>query len=100
MSLVPLVNSLARQAEHPGTVLAVTPSSLAAAAGLHAGDIVLSINGHPLRDPIDYRFYSSEDRLLLQIQSAGSVRTLRVRKHPDADLGIVLPELTLDDISV
>ena len=99
MSLVPLVNSFARQSEHPGTVLAVTPSSLADAAGLHAGDIVLSINGHPLRDPIDYRFYSSDDRLLLQIQSAGSVRTLRVRKHPDADLGIVLPELTLEDIS-
>ncbi len=99
MSLVPLVNSLARRAEHPGTILAVSSNSLAAEAGLLVGDVVLSINGHPLRDPIDYRFYSSEDRLVLRIRREGALQDVRLRKHPDVDLGIELPELTLEDIS-
>ncbi len=99
MSLVPLVDPRTVRVEHPGTVLAVVPNSLAQEAGIRAGDILLSINGHPLRDPIDYRFYGAEDRLLLQVQRAGDVRAVRMRKHPDADLGLQLPELTLEDIS-
>jgi putative radical SAM enzyme (TIGR03279 family) len=98
MSLVPMVDTRAERVGHPGTVLAVAQNSLAAGAGLRVGDIVLSINGHPLRDPIDYRFYVSDDRLSLQIQRDGAVNAVRLRKHPDDDLGIVLPELTLEDI--
>jgi putative radical SAM enzyme (TIGR03279 family) len=99
MSFVPVVNPGARQAGHPGTVLDVLPGSLAEKANIAAGDVVLSINGHPLRDPIDYRFYIAEDRVILNLRRGDQAHAVRLRKHPDQDLGLVLPELTLEDIS-
>ncbi|MGH2344153.1 MAG: DUF512 domain-containing protein, partial [Chloroflexota bacterium] len=99
MSFVPVVNPGAKRSGHPGTVLDVLPGSLAEKANIAAGDVVLSINGHPLRDPIDYRFYIAEDRVLLNLQRGDGAHSVRLRKHPDQDLGLVLPELTLEDIS-
>ncbi|HVC83341.1 MAG TPA: PDZ domain-containing protein, partial [Chloroflexota bacterium] len=99
MSFVPVVNPRARRAGHPGTVLDVLPGSLAEQAKIVAGDVVLTINGHPLRDPIDYRFYAAEDRVVLGLRRGEAARSVRLRKHPDEDLGLVLPELTLEDIS-
>lgn len=99
MSFVPVVNPRAQRAGHPGTVLDVLPGSLAEQAKIVAGDVVFSINGHPLRDPIDYRFYAAEDKVILDLRRGDLARSVRVRKHPDEDLGIVLPELTLEDIS-
>src|SRR5216684_4170888 len=99
MSLVPVYNPNARRTDHPGTILGVEPGSLAAGVHIRPGDILLSFNGHPLRDPIDYRFYSSDDRLILQVRSGDEIRQVRVRKHPDVDLGLTLPELTLEDIT-
>ncbi|HWE64245.1 MAG TPA: DUF512 domain-containing protein [Chloroflexota bacterium] len=99
MSLVPVVNPNAERAGHPGTVLDVVPGSAAARLRMRRGDILLAINGHALRDPIDYRFYGSDDRLVLTVRRDAIEKTLRVRKSPDEDLGVVLPELTLEDIA-
>jgi putative radical SAM enzyme (TIGR03279 family) len=99
MSFVPVVNPRAKRAGHPGTVLDVLPGSLAEKASIAAGDVVLSINGHALRDPIDYRFYMAEDRVVLNLRRGEQDHSVRLRKHPDQDLGLVLPELTLEDIS-
>src|SRR6185312_7946903 len=99
MSFVPVLNPHARRAGHPGTVLDVLPGSLAEKACIAAGDVLLSINGHALRDPIDYRFYTAEDRVVLNLRRGEHDRLVRLRKHPDEDLGVVLPDLTLEDIS-
>jgi putative radical SAM enzyme (TIGR03279 family) len=99
MSLVPVVNPHAVRAGHPGTVLDVVPGTAAARLRIRPGDIVLAINGHRLRDPIDYRFYASDDRLVVELRRDATVKTLRVRKEPDEDFGVVLPELTLEDIA-
>jgi len=54
-----------------------------------AGDELLRIDGHPIRDAIDYRFFSAEDRLELEIRSPnGKTKTIRLRKQPDQDLGL------------
>ena len=42
------------------TITDVLPKSRAARAGIRSGDILLSINGHEIRDVLDYRFYLSE----------------------------------------
>ena len=99
MALVPLVNPTAVHAGHPGTVLDVVPGSIAARARIRPGDVLLAINGHALRDPIDYRFYGSDERLVLTVRRHTLEKTLRVRKTADEDLGVVLPELTLEDIA-
>jgi len=51
-----------------GVVEAVEPGSPCARAGIRAGDVLLSVNGHKVRDVIDYQFLSAdEERLQLEI---------------------------------
>ncbi|MHB0866545.1 MAG: DUF512 domain-containing protein [Thermoleophilia bacterium] len=54
-----------------GLVGSVDQASPAAAAGLMAGDRILSIDGWALRDVIDYRFYLEPDGSELQVERDG-----------------------------
>ena len=84
-------------------IRAVTPHSLAMTHGLLPGERLLSINGHPLRDQIDYRFYQSDDAVDLEVGSAdegGPTRLVRVVKDPDEDLGVYFGDsVTFDGIT-
>src|SRR5437764_10251860 len=71
-------------------VAAVRPRTPAAAAGLRAGDRILAINGHALRDAIDFQFHGSDDRLALSVERAGATRALSLARRPGADLGVEL----------
>ncbi len=71
------------------TVTEVLPDSTAAEIGICRGDRIASINGKELRDPIDYRYLISEERLLLEIiKPNGEVWEAEVEKEPDDELGI------------
>jgi len=61
---------------------------LAGQLGLRPGDRLLAINGHPLRDLIDYRYYLTEDEVTLDLWREGKPLRLSLRKHPDDDLGL------------
>lgn len=99
MSLVPIYNAHARRAAHPGTILTVQPDSIAEVLGIRPGDLLVSINGHKLRDQIDYRFYGADESLSLRIARGDSEMLLHVEKEIDEDLGVEIPELGLEDIS-
>src|SRR5206468_8828323 len=71
-------------------VAAVRPRTPAAAAGLRAGDRILAINGHALRDAIDFQFHGSDDRLALSVDRAGATQALSLARRPGADLGVEL----------
>jgi putative radical SAM enzyme (TIGR03279 family) len=71
-------------------VAAVRPRTAGAAAGLAAGDRILTINGRGLRDAIDFQFYGAEDRLALTVERDGSRRTLAITRRPGGDLGLEL----------
>jgi putative radical SAM enzyme (TIGR03279 family) len=73
-------------------IAAVLPGSTAERAGIRAGDRLVSLNGHVLRDSIDYQFYSAEERLSVVIQRPGGARrTLKIVKRPDDTLGLSFP---------
>ena len=59
-------------------VAAVRARTPAAEAGLHAGDRILTVNGHAVRDAIDFQFHAAEERLALGVERAGASQTLRV----------------------
>jgi putative radical SAM enzyme (TIGR03279 family) len=73
------------------TVSVVRPDSTAENAGLMPGDRLLSINGHELRDSIDFQYFSSNRRLVMMVESPSrDVRRVTITKAPDDTLGIVL----------
>ncbi len=63
--------------------------SLAAKSGIHAGDIILSINGNRIQDFIDLQFYSSEAVLNFEIQGQmGDSRSILIERVDGKPLGI------------
>lgn len=62
------------------------------------GDELLSVNGHRLRDVIDYRFYSAEEELQLVIRRGGEVFTRRLRRGYGEDLGLDFQEVVFDGL--
>src|SRR5881296_1502954 len=77
-------------ADVTGVVVArIRPRTAAAAAGLTRGDRVLAINGHRLRDAIDFQFHAGEPELELRVERDGTLLTLPLERR-GADLGVEL----------
>ncbi|MBQ9964806.1 MAG: DUF512 domain-containing protein [Clostridia bacterium] len=75
----------------------VLPKSIAARKRIAAGDRLLSVNGHTIEDVLDYRFYLSEPRLSLSLQTVtGKTRTVRIRKAEDEDIGLEFETYLMD----
>src|SRR3989454_4700698 len=69
-------------------VAAVRARTAAATAGLAPGDRILAINGHALRDAIDFQFHGGDERLALTVERAGVRRALTLTRRPGAALGL------------
>lgn len=68
----------------------VAPGSIADELEVAAGDRLLAVNGQPLRDLIDYSYFTaSEEELLLEIEkSDGELWELEVQRHAGEPLGL------------
>jgi len=79
-------------------VVAVVPGSPAAAAGLLAGDELLSVNGEAVRDVIRYQLQSDEPRVELELRRGGLERVLVVDKGAGEPLGLGLASAVFDRV--
>ena len=66
----------------------VCPASVAAAHGILAGDKLISINNHPIRDVLDYRFYLYERVVALKCCRGEETYTVRIVKGEYDDIGL------------
>jgi putative radical SAM enzyme (TIGR03279 family) len=68
----------------------VTPGSIAAELEIAAGDHLLAVNGQPMRDLIDYSYYTaSEEELLLEIEKVdGEIWEMEVERSSSESLGL------------
>jgi putative radical SAM enzyme (TIGR03279 family) len=80
-------------------VAAVRPRTPAAAGGLRPGDRILTIDGRPLRDAIDFQFYGAGDRLALGVERDGVRRALRLTRRAATGLGVELEAPRAGDIA-
>src|SRR5690349_21522967 len=71
-----------------GWVREVVPESPADLAGIQPGDLLQTINDHPVRDLLDYQFYAAEEELLLGVERNGRARAVLIAKAPDDEMGI------------
>ena len=74
----------------------VSPGSPAQRAGVQVGETLLSINGHPIRDVLDYKFYGYDPKLKLELQAGDKARTLRLHKDVGEDLGLEFETYLMD----
>ena len=78
------------------TIIDAERGSRAERAGILAGDILLSINGHTIRDVLDYRFYLAEKEITLQIHRGAELLEFRIRKQMYDDIGLVFETPLMD----
>jgi len=75
----------------------VERNSLAFKAGLKAGDEILYINGHVINDVLDYRFYTADERLEIELVSQdGRPFEVKMRKDEYEDLGLDFETYLMD----
>ncbi len=78
-------------------VHSVDKGSLAARAGVCAGDTLVSLNGNSIMDVLDYRFYQNDIKIKIEyINSKGRVKRKTVKKAEDAELGLNFDTYLMD----
>ncbi len=75
-----------------GWVREVVPDSPADRAGLQPGDLIRTINGHLIRDLVDYRFYVADEELVIGFDRQQDQREAHVTKTIDENLGVLFGE--------
>lgn len=79
-------------------VVAVTPGSPAARAGIEPGDELLALNGEAPRDVIRYRVLADEAVVELDIRRGGLERAVRVVKQAGEPLGAEVQSALFDRV--
>lgn len=78
-------------------ILQVDEGSPAARAGLRAGQTLLEIDGAPVRDVLDYKFYSYGCSLSLSLlDEDGMKKTVRIQKREGEPLGLTFDHYLMD----
>ena len=77
-------------------IFSVDPGSPAARAGLKPGDRLVSVNGHEIRDVLDYRYYCESPRLVVEFDREGKRHVKRIRKEESEPLGLDFETYLMD----
>lgn len=73
----------------PIIIKSVEPDSAAMEAGIEPGDFLLSVNGQAITDIFDYRFLTTDSRLLVEVEkSNGECWEIDIEKDEYEDLGL------------
>lgn len=73
-------------------IQSVTPGSPAEQAGIRPDELIVSINGEPIRDEIDYQALTAGETIRAVISDGSAQRELRIRKDEWEPLGLCLDE--------
>lgn len=77
-------------------IVSVDPHSPAQKAGVRAGETLAAVNGHPIVDVLDYKFYTYDPVLELELTQDGHSRTLPVKKAEGEELGLNFETYMMD----
>lgn len=74
----------------------VEAGSLAQKAGIRAGDVLLRIDSHPIRDVLDYRFFLTEEKILLDLKRGEESFCVTIKKDRYDDIGLEFETFLMD----
>jgi len=74
----------------------VEKGSLAEKAGIRSGDTLVSIDTHPIRDILDYRFFLTEAKILLEIRRGEESFFKEIKKGRYDDIGLEFETFLMD----
>ncbi len=77
-------------------ICAVEKRSIADKKKIRTGDVLLSVNGNAISDVLDYRFYLTEERVLLSLSRDGKEYTVKIKKGEYEDIGLVFETPLMD----
>lgn len=78
-------------------IASIDPRSPAERAGIRPGEELLEVNGNPIADVLDYKFYTYDTRLNLTLRGeTGETRRLRIRKAEGQELGLNFETYLMD----
>ncbi len=75
-------------------ILDIEKGSIAEKFGIESDDYILEINGKPVRDEIDFKFLSADDKLLLKVLQSGKVKEYKI-KNIYEPLGFIFEEMKM-----
>ncbi|MBQ3074825.1 MAG: PDZ domain-containing protein, partial [Clostridia bacterium] len=78
------------------TITDVEKGSPAEQAGLRPGDVLVSIDAHPIKDVLDYRFFLTEKKILLELMREGKGFSVQIRKGRYDDIGLEFETFLMD----
>lgn len=78
-------------------ISSVAPKSPCARKGFKAGDILVSINGNPVNDILDFQFYSSEVNPVFEIEKiSGGKKSIVIKKKETQETGLGFESYLMD----
>ena len=77
-------------------ITGVLKGSSADRQGIRTGDLLISVNGHPITDILDYRYYLCEKRLSVLLCRDGEEYTVHIKKDEYDDIGLEFETFLMD----
>lgn len=87
-----------RRSQVAGIIRRVLPGGAAERVGIRPGDLLVEVNGHPVEDIIDVRFYAAEDECVLTLLRDGARLTVELDKGIDDPIGVEFEDDLFDGI--
>ncbi len=83
-----------------GIIAAVAPGSLAADFGIAAGDRILSVNGRPVLDALDFQFNAQSEQVSFEVEQGGATKSYKLQLEGDEFWGITFGDPTFDGVRI
>lgn len=86
--------------ELPGLIANVAEGSLGEELGLKAGDRVVTIDGRPVVDFIDFQFHAQSESVILEIERDNQIEEFDLELEGDEYWGITFADATFDGVRI
>ncbi len=77
-------------------IASIDKGSAAEHAGIYEGDTLLSVDGNPINDMLDYQFYTAGPKIELTVNAGGTLKNITVEKEDYQPLGCNFESYLID----